>query len=295
MAERTARQSNLVIKPDERPKWVVQKAGDEGTSSPFIARLFLGILRLCDQALSDPTERDHFHKAFQGVITGLENVRAAGKTVVALYSSHSQRVARGEIARISAGTVFIDENVDHELRKQTEIVINTAGRLVKDRMQEVLCSLKLDIGFFYKKPRTFGAGLAKLRQQHPSLADYLEQTRAKWSERLSGCRNALEHESWVLPRVKHVADAGSVRAVEPLVDGQPVTEFVTHMVDRVCCFVEELCAHALQARMPQGISITQIPLTERNPDIVERFKPALAGGGMPLWSISYHDGKFEDT
>jgi len=50
MAERTARQSNLVIKPDERPKWVVEKR-DEGTTSPFIARLYMGILRLRDLAL----------------------------------------------------------------------------------------------------------------------------------------------------------------------------------------------------------------------------------------------------
>ena len=85
MAERTARQSNLVIKPDERPKWVVKKAGEEGTSSPFVARLFSGILRLRDQALSDPIQRDDFDKAFQGVLTGLENIRAAAKAVVETY------------------------------------------------------------------------------------------------------------------------------------------------------------------------------------------------------------------
>ena len=85
------------------------------------------------------------------------------------------------------------------------------------------------------------------------------------------------------------------RAIEPMVDGQPVTQFVTQMADRVCCFVEEMCAHALQARMPDGISITEIPLAERKPEIVERFQPALAGGGMPIWIVSYHDSKFEDT
>ena len=75
IAQRTARQSNLVIKPDERPKWVVEKGGDEGTSSPFIARLFLGILRLRDQALSDAAQREQFDKAFEGVTTGLQTIR----------------------------------------------------------------------------------------------------------------------------------------------------------------------------------------------------------------------------
>ncbi len=294
MAERTARQSNLVIKPDERPKWVVEKR-DEGTTSPFIARLYMGILRLRDLALSDATEREQFDNAFQGVIAGLENIRAAAKTAVELYSSHSKRVARGEIARVVGGIVFLDENVDHELRKQTEIVISTAGRVVKDRMQEVFRTLNLDIGFLYKKPSTFATGIAKLQQQDISLANYLEQTRAKWSEQLKKRRDGLEHGSWVLPKIVHEPDSGSVRSIEPLVDGQPVTQFVSHIVDRTCCFIEELCAYALQRRMPEGISFAEIPPNERKPEIVERFRPALAGGGMPIWALTYHDSKFEDT
>ena len=255
----------------------------------------MGILRMRDQALTDAKKREQFDNAFEGVITGLETIRTAAKTVVQLYSSHSERVARGETARIVGGSVFIDENIDPELRKQTEIVISTAGRVVKDKMQEVLRLLNVDIGFFYKKPSTFANGIAALKQQNASLANYLELARAKWSERLRNCRDALEHGTWKLPRVGHVADSASVRAIEPMVDGQPVTQFVTHMADRVCCFVEEMCAHALQARMPDGISITEIPLAERKPEIVERFQPALAGGGMPIWIVSYHDSKFEDT
>jgi hypothetical protein len=295
MAERTANRSNLVIKPDERPKWVVEKHGDEGTTSPFVARLYMGILRLRDLALSEATEREQFDKAFQGVIAALESIRAAAKTVVELYSSHSERVAQGEIARVRGDIVFLDENIDRELRKQTEIVISTAGRVVKDRMQEVLRTLSLDIGFFYKKPSTFANGIAKLKQQDISLATYLEQTRLKWSERLKNCRDALEHESWVLPKIAHEAHLGSVRSIEPLVDGQPVTLFVSHIVDRTCCLIEELCAYALQRRMPEGISFAEIPLNERKPEIVERFRPALIGSGMPIWTISYHGSKFEET
>jgi hypothetical protein len=295
MAERTARQSNLVIKPDERPKWVVEKHGDEGTTSPFIARLYMGILRLRDLALSDSTEREQFDKAFQGVIAGVESIRGAAKTVLGLHASHSERVARGEIAKVLGGIVFVDENIDHELRKQTEIVISTASRVVKDRMQEVLRALELDVGFFYKKPSAFAAGISKLKQQDATLAKYLEQTRAKWSERLTNCRTALEHGSWVLPKVAHESSAGSVRTIEPLIDGQPVSLFVSHIVDRTCCFIEELCAYALQRRMPEGISFAEIPLSERKPEIVERFRPALIGGGMPIWTISYHDSKFEET
>ena len=83
--------------------------------------------------------------------------------------------------------------------------------------------------------------------------------------------------------------------IEPEVDGQPVTEFVAEMVDRTCCFVEELCAHAFQAKMMTGISITEIALKDRNPQCKERFQLALVGGGMPIWTIAYHESKFEET
>jgi len=67
----------------------------------------------------------------------------------------------------------------------------------------------------------------------------------------------------VLPKVRYETQGNTVRAVEPLVDGQPVTEFVTHTADRLYCFVEDMIAHALQAQMPAGISITVPVFTAR--------------------------------
>lgn len=71
-------------------------------------------------------------------------------------------------------------------------------------------------------------------------------------------------------------------------------EFVAHISDRLNCFVEDVIVRALQTQMPEGISISEIPVAERPPEIVERFQLALVGGGMPIWRILYHDGKFED-
>jgi hypothetical protein len=126
------------------------------------------------------------------------------------------------------------------------------------------------------------------------LADYIEETRTKWSERLTICRTGLEHGTWVLPKVRYETQGNTIKAIEPMVDGQPVTEFVAHISDRVNCFVEDVIVHALESQMPEGISISEIPTAERPREIVERFQPALVGGGMPIWKILYHDSKFED-
>lgn len=83
--------------------------------------------------------------------------------------------------------------------------------------------------------------------------------------------------------------------MEPLIDGQSMTEFVDRVFDRLCCFVEELCVHAFQRRMHAGVSVTEIPLGERKVECVERFQVALVEGGLPIWSLKYHDSKFEHT
>jgi len=296
MANRMARQSNLVIKPDQRPQLVIQKGRDEGTSSPFVARIFLGICLLRDQAIADKSLRERFDKSFEGVLTGLESLRDTAKSIKKLYSSHSDAIACGKIARIANGDIYVDETIDLELKKQVESLINTGARIVKERMKGLLKILDTNIGFLFQKEAAFNNGVARLRPTDPALADYLVETRAKWCERLMTIRNdLLEHGTWSLGRVRHEQTGTGVRAIEPLVDGQPVTEFVDHVVDRACCFVEELCTYALQARMLHDVSLTEIPLSERKPENVARFRVALIGGGTPLWTIAYHDAKFEDT
>jgi hypothetical protein len=296
MANRMARQSNVKIIPDEPPKWVLQKKDNAGTGQPFYARLFMGVLRLRDESISDATQRDQFDKAFEGVIAGLESVKDTCAEVRGLYTSHSERVARGEVARIiEHGNIEIDESIDKELRKHVETVISVAGRVFKDRMQDVLRTLNVDIGFLYKRQKAFVDGVSKLRQSDSVLADYLQETRAKWSERLTSCRIALEHGNWVLAKVGFTIQSGGVRTVEPLIDGQAITDFVDHAFDRLCCFVEELCVHAFQRRMHAGVSVTEIPLSDRKVECVERFQMALVEGGLPIWSLKYHESKFEQT
>jgi hypothetical protein len=296
MANRVARQSNFVIKPDERPQLVIHKRGDEGTSSPFVARMFLGLCLLRDQAIADKALRDEFDKAFEGVLTGLESLRDTARSLQNAYSLHSDAVTRGQAARIINGNIFVDQPIDLELKKQIESFIGTASRIVKERMKDLLKLLDTNIGFLFQKETAFTNGIERLKSSDPALADYLVETRAKWCERLLTIRNhLLEHGTWSLDHVRYEISGTSVRTIEPLVDGQPITKFASHIVDRVCCFVEELCSHALQARMLHDVSLTEIPLNQRDSGNAARFRVALIGGGTHLWTISYHDTKFEDT
>lgn len=292
MLNRFQQRSNMLVKQPQS-QWIVQKLADEGSASPFMARLFMGLLRLRDALYPDPVAREGFDTAFDFVPTSLFTARTTAKEISELWLGHARKVATGEVVRRQGMSIHIDENIDKELRKQVEHFLNNAARAIKQGMQGLTAQLGVDIGFMFNKQSTFERGIAALKASDPLLADYLEKSRQLWSERLIKSRNDLEHNNWSLPRVAYDPSGVNIAAVEPLIAGQPVTEFVQAMLDRVCCFVEEVTAHCIQKRMAAPITITEIPLAERRPEAPERFRPTLAIGGQLRWNISYQSSSFE--
>jgi hypothetical protein len=293
LLQRIQTQSNLVVRNDTT-KFVVQKFADEGSSSPFMARLFMGNLRLREAVFPDPAKRADFDKAYEFVLMTLLNTRATAQDITKLFAEHAQRVARGEVARVQGQALHIDENIDKELRKQTENFLNSAVRALKQGMQDVTTALGVNIGFLFKKPTTFASGVAALQASDPDLAEYLRHTR-QWSERLVECRNAIEHTSSVVPKIQYSQATASIQAHEPQISNQPVSEFVKFMMDRLACFVEEVTVHCLQLRMPAGLSIQELPLPQRLAEAPERFQITLKSGGIAIWRIAYHQSAFDET
>jgi hypothetical protein len=58
---RFQRQSNMRVTHDP-DRFIIQKHADEGARSPFMARIFLNILRLREQVYADAANRDRFDK-----------------------------------------------------------------------------------------------------------------------------------------------------------------------------------------------------------------------------------------
>jgi hypothetical protein len=293
MLARIQRQSNMVVRRDQS-KLVLQKIADEGTRSPFMARVFMGIMRLRDAVYPDSARRKNFDTCYEFVISSLVNARTTAQEVIHLWEEHVRKVTSGVVARVKGTTIHIDESIDGQLRKQVESFLNTAVRALKQGMQDLAKELQVDIGFLFQKQGAFDTGVAALKTTDAALAEYLRRTRA-WCESLLECRNAIEHEGWVLPRVRYSHTDGPVRAAGPSISGQPVSEFVTFMLDRLSCFVEELTVHCLQRQMPAGITITEIPLAHRLAEAPERFTLTLASGGRPAWKIAPHDSPLEET
>ena len=285
-------QTNMKVKPEE-PKMVFSKMADEGTSSPFIARLSLSILHLRDIVYPAGAQREKFDDAYDFVFTTISNMRANAKRVLDMIQAHRAGVASGRAARLKGHTIHIEESIDYELHNAVAEFLNSSVRLLKDAMQKLLIVLELDVGCLYEKTGGFKTGMATLRKTDPHLADYLEETR-KWSEPLISIRNHL-HEGWLLPKFAYKENNGTIEIQEPQILGQTASEFVNRMTDRVCCFAEEVLIYAFQARMPPELSVTEIPMPERKPECPERFEPTFVSGGSTIWRIAYHESRFEET
>jgi hypothetical protein len=70
MLNQIQRQSNMVVRSG-RGNWIVQKFADEGSTSPFVSRLFMGILRLRDVVYFNFAKRHNFDKLYEFVNSSL--------------------------------------------------------------------------------------------------------------------------------------------------------------------------------------------------------------------------------
>lgn len=144
-----SRSSNMSIKK-ETSKILVQKIGDEGTSSPYVSRLMLGVMRIRD-AVCDDKARLHFDELYDPVLSGLRNVREASQDIAREWEQHRGNVESGAIVRTNGRTVHVSENIDRSLKRDLESFLNTAVRTIKLYLQELANDFEVDIGFLFQK------------------------------------------------------------------------------------------------------------------------------------------------
>ena len=292
---RIQKQSNMVVR-SEPGRFIVQKIADEGTSSPFVGRLMMGMMKLRDLVFDEPAGRKRFDNTYDHALSALMSARTSMQQIIQIWTGHVRKVSSGEIIQQSGQTVHISESIDRELKREVENFINTSVRTLKQGMQNLMKELQADIGFLFKQQSTFDAGIVALKNSDPLLAEYLQQTRA-WSEPLiEELRNkGLEHGMWKLPRIEYIPTNTGAHAEEPSILGQPMTKYVSETFDRLACFLEDVTAHCLQQQMPSGITITEVSLAERHAEAPERFSPTVTLGGQPKWQIKSHTSSFEET
>jgi hypothetical protein len=294
MMERLRKQSNMVVR-QVQPKYVMEKVADAGTTTPFMARVFMGMLQLRGTAFPKDNEREEFDKALDAALTPLISARTAVEEILRLWRTHMTDIASGRGVRITADGLEVVGDFHRSFRREIDSFLYDAAKALKEGMQKAGKAAGKDIGFLFQKQNTYQNGLEALRSSDPILAQYIEKTRDRWSERLIKARNNLDHGGWTLPKTQYeVRNGTQIIAHPPVIDGTPAAEFVAHMLDRLSCFIEEFLTHCFQGRLPSGAEITEIPIQWRAPQAPQRFKLTLRIGGRPAWRLLYSDRHFEE-
>ncbi|MBA3002901.1 MAG: hypothetical protein FP813_03495 [Desulfurivibrio sp.] len=286
------RSSNISIQR-ETAKVLMQKIGDEGASSPFVARLMLGVMQIRDAVYDDKT-RLYFDKLYGPVLSGLQNARETGQDIAKEWEQHRAKVESGAIVRASGRMVHVSESIDRSQKRDLESFLSTAVRTIKNSLQILASELGVNISFLFQRESTFQTGITTTRAFDPILADYLLATR-QWSEPLVFMRNELEHGTIPVPKVSYMLDSSPVRADEPRFNGRPITEFTNEVLDRICCFVEDITVYCLRKKLPRGFEVTELPLADRDLRAPERFHITVTPGGRQAWVLSAHTRSFTET
>lgn len=286
MLQRFQQNSNMEVRK-WRQEWVVQKIADEGSSSPFFARIFIGIMHLRDFVFptSESIQRKRFDECYAAVYSPLLNARTSMEAFDRLWQEHLEKVESGELARIEGNNISISDSIDEEFRKQFESFVYSTSRSLKQGMQNLSRNFGVDIGFLFQNQEKFEFGLDSLRSQDSLLSEYLNQTR-NWSDPLISIRNLIEHEGWILPQITYRRSRTTVFADQPQVFGRSVTEFVGFSFDRFCCFFEDITTYMLQKHLSRNFIITEIPVVERVPHMPERFHITLATRESIPWTLN---------
>jgi hypothetical protein len=287
------RSSNMTIQREES-KILVQKVGDEGTTSPFFARLMIGVLSIRDCIYVDKDQQSHFDDLYDPVLSGLRNVRETSRDIAKEWEEHRTKIESGEIVKRDGRNVHITEHIDRSLRRDLESFLNTAVRTIKHSLQGLTKELGLEIDFLFQKDSAFRTGVAKLRESDAALGEYLIATRL-WSEPLVLTRNNLEHGTIPSPKVSYSIDSFPLQVGEPQFAGRPITQFTIDVLGRVCCFCEELIVHGLRKQLPKGFEITEVPFAERDPTAPVRFQVTIASGGRARWELVAHTKPFNEA
>lgn len=272
----------------------IQKLLNEGTSSPFIARLWLGVLELREPAitrLADARNRDEtrrrFDRLYKAVLDALLAVRIAAREIGMQVSAHEGSVRSGR-GRVVRGHLEVDETIQPQVSRLFGELLEK-GYVGLKALQEPLAMLGLNVGFFFQNQGGFQTGLAALRGAgQDSFADYLTRVRREWSEAFLALRSDYTHKHWVLPEFRYgAAPDGSVRVTPPIVLGEPMTAYSRRGANRIVLFSEEVMVYAIARSLGSPFEVSEIPPGRRDPGCCNRFQLGIASSASGAWTPVY--------
>lgn len=173
---------------------------DEGSSSPFMARIFIGLYGLRDDALmlftpgaEQEVVRTKFDEGVQPLVLAAEAARDAALEIVDLIAEHVGDVNSGNALDVIGEQINITRTVDRQLGQSVDKLLHQSIVATKTCLQRLLKDpLGVDIGFLFATESAFEHGISQLEASGDSeLAELLPS----FARPNAATRSELVHEN----------------------------------------------------------------------------------------------------
>jgi hypothetical protein len=285
------RQSNMTAKLEIPPPFEVRQIGMEGTGEPFIARVFLGLIDMARNILSQQ-DKNAFDERFASALSPALELRSALVSIRKLIAGHKEALQKGTIVRKAQADPLLSERIDNPLRSHTVHFLEMAGAIIKN-LPSAMKFFVINIDYMADREQRFAKGCERSEPKHPELVAYLRKLRPHLLDVDEQFRK-MRVEGWNLSNVKYAFSNGVVSMVEPLIGSQPVSEYVERVFSILALAIEDVVMYGFQKTSTGPLVIAEIPREQRDPTNAQRFRRALRDS-EPMWQLKWTGKGFYES
>ena len=285
------RQSDMTATLEIPPPFEMREIGMEGTGEPFIARVFLGLIETATNIFSQQ-DKNAFDERFVGTLNPALELRRSLVSIRKLIAGHKEALQKGTIVRKAQADPLLSERIDNPLRSQTVHFLEMAGAIIKS-LPSAMKFFQINIDYMADREQRFAKGCERYEAKYPELVAYLRKLRPSLLDIDEQFRK-MRVEGWNLPNIKYTFIDGTVSMVEPLIGGEPVSEYVERVFSILALATEEVIIYGFQRSLTDSIAIAEIPLKQRDPSNAQRFRRTLRDS-EPTWQLKWTGKGFYES
>ncbi len=262
---------------------VVRKVSDVGTSEPWSARMWFGILQIRDHALKAGGRRGHpeceeksraFDKIYRPLLDNLGDAYKTLTNLEKLIIQHEKDLLDNKVLRIDENQHSIEHPIDQEVKILFRAFVNSLATALKQTQH--VCKFideSFDLGFlFATNDINFSKKVSTIEKQNGDffgLLPMIKSFRPLSNEIIVFNRNPIEHpnDGFVLPDIEYDFEQ---KKISSDFYSQKKLQCYWENTWRFC-EIMVVNAFALKIKYPWGI--VEIPQKERDPDMPIKYKP----------------------
>lgn len=268
--------TKFYMKEVKKEVFIVKKVWDEGTASPFPARLMLQMFTFRDELLNEK-EKSEFNKSYNPILENYKALSLSVKKLKSLQENHIAEVEAGKVVKLrSNGQIDIEKSIDDEYREGIKDFF-IKGEITIGGLQKLGNVFGLKIGFFFKEDKKFEKEAQSLEKEWGQNAKFIlnkiGSARKIWYEEFNNYRNYIEHHYVEIPDIKYILKSDGKFEIDfpTIQDGGDLVAMLDKIKYEILELVEDTLMFFFNTKLKPGLLIREIPIEERDPKIAIKY------------------------